>query len=57
MQKVDEWEEERKGEREMRKKTDSTDTKIQIPHKKEKSSMNETKCSYVWFYTLAPVVH
>ncbi len=48
---------EKRRAREMRKKTDSTDQKIQIPHKKEKSGINETKCSYMWFYTRAPVVH
>ncbi len=48
---------EKRRAREMRKKTDSTDQKIQIPHKKEKSGINETNCSYMWFYTLAPVVH
>ncbi len=48
---------EKRRAREMRKKTDSTDKKIQIPQKKEKSSLNETKCSYMWFYTLASVVH
>lgn len=42
---------EKRRAREMGKKTDSRDLKT----KTEKSSVNETKSSYTWFYTLASI--